>query len=128
MTTIHALIIDDNQLNGEVLTVILQNENVNVTTVSLPRNLPEVIKEIPRIDIVFLDLEFPNDDGFELLQSLRTYETLTDVPIVAYTVHTSEIERARQAGFDGFIGKPIDTRRFPEQLARLLSGEAVWEA
>jgi two-component system cell cycle response regulator DivK len=37
------------------------------------------------------------------------------------------MEKARQAGFDGFLGKPIDPDRFPEQIRRVLQGEQVWE-
>lgn len=54
-------------------------------------------------------------------------DVLDDVPIVAYSVHVSEIEIARRAGFDGFLGKPLDADRFSDQLRRILSGEQVWE-
>jgi two-component system cell cycle response regulator DivK len=50
------------------------------------------------------------------------------VLFIAYTVHVSEISLAHKHGFDGFIGKPLDSERFPNQLARILSGEHVWEA
>jgi len=49
------------------------------------------------------------------------------VPIIAYTVHVSEIDVVRQHGFDGFLGKPLDSARFPQQLARILNREPVWE-
>jgi two-component system cell cycle response regulator DivK len=38
-----------------------------------------------------------------------------------------QLNRAREAGFDGFLGKPLDPDRFPEQIRRLLRGEQVWE-
>jgi len=37
------------------------------------------------------------------------------------------MKRAQQAGFDGFLGKPLDPDRFPNQIRRILSGEQVWE-
>ena len=48
--------------------------------------------------------------------------------VVALTANVTrrEIERCREAGFDGFIGKPIDGRRFSELLRKILQGEAVW--
>jgi DNA-binding NarL/FixJ family response regulator len=57
---------------------------------------------------------------------LKSYEYLGRVPVVAYTVHVSEINRAYQLGFHSFIGKPIDPDKFPDQLARILRGEPVW--
>jgi two-component system cell cycle response regulator DivK len=79
------------------------------------------------VDVVFLDLEFPNSDGFQLIHELRAQPALANVPIIAYTVHTSEQNEAQAAGFDGFIGKPLNVNRFPDQLRRILNGESVWE-
>jgi len=49
--------------------------------------------------------------------------------VVAVTAYASEdqLNRARAAGFDGFVGKPLDPDRFPDQVRRMLQGEAVWE-
>jgi two-component system cell cycle response regulator DivK len=54
---------------------------------------------------------------------------LKDIKVVAVTAYASEeqLQRARSAGFDGFIGKPLDPDRFPTQIRRVLSGEEVWE-
>jgi len=40
---------------------------------------------------------------------------------------SEQMNKARDAGFDGFLGKPLDPDRFPEQIRRVLAGEAVWE-
>jgi two-component system cell cycle response regulator DivK len=37
------------------------------------------------------------------------------------------MEKARQAGFDGFLGKPIDPDKFPDQIRRVLQGEQIWD-
>jgi len=47
--------------------------------------------------------------------------------IIAYTVHVSELDTARRWGFDGFLGKPVDIDRFPEQFECIINGGAVWE-
>lgn len=127
MSHFQALIIDDNALNIDVLIALLENSGGQTAAIESPRQIPDVLAALDRVDVVFLDLEFPNHDGFILLGELRTQPRLQGVPIVAYSVHTSEIDEARQAGFDGFIGKPLDARRFPEQLERILNGQAVWE-
>lgn len=127
MTNPHALIIDDNSLNIDVLVMLLENEAVTYSAIDSLRKLPDALNANPAIDIIFLDLEFPNGDGFDVLPDLKADIRLQDVPIVAYSVHTSEIDRARRAGFDSFLGKPLSSRQFPNQLRRILNGEAVWE-
>jgi len=54
---------------------------------------------------------------------------LGSTPIIAVTALTSQEEllRARHAGFDGFIGKPLDPDCFPHQIQRALAREPVWE-
>ncbi|GAB4545794.1 MAG: hypothetical protein OHK0023_04630 [Anaerolineae bacterium] len=127
MDTKHALIIDDNQLNIDVLVMLLNKEGFSHVSTLSPREVTATIERSQPVDVVFLDLEFPNGDGFDLLSMLRQHPRLSGVPIIAYSVHVSEIDRARKAGFDGFLGKPLNATRFPEQLQRILSGQAVWE-
>jgi len=124
----HALIIDDNQLNIEVLIMMLSEEGTVSTALTVWRHLKQALDHMDRIDVVFLDLEFPHGDGFDLLKILKADPRLNGVPIVAYSVHTSEIERARRAGFHSFLGKPINAQQFSGQLQRILNHEAVWEA
>lgn len=122
----HALIIDDNSTNIDVLTRLLEIEGVSYTTVQDVDQLDSVLANLTAVDVVFLDLEMPKLNGFEVLEFLRrNYEI--DGQIVAYTVHTSEINIASKMRFDGFIGKPLNPDRFPDQLTRILNGERVWE-
>ncbi len=123
----HALIIDDNQSNVNVLGMLLQNEGVTYSEVLQPTNVTSVVESDNPFDVIFLDIEFPTGNGFTIIEYLREMDVLDQVPIVAYSVHVSEIEVARRAGFDGFLGKPLDADRFSDQLHRILSGEQVWE-
>ena len=120
-----ALIIDDAPGNVEALTQLLALQGVESVCASSPRNIPPV--EAGRIQVVFLDLEFPNDSGLEALDTLRRDPRLEGARFVAYTVHTSQQNEAYSAGFDAFIGKPLSVDRFPGQLGRILKGEPVWE-
>lgn len=122
-----ALVIDDNKMNLETLAVLLNKEGFDTVTLLSPREIFETLDQLARVDIVFLDLEFPNHNGFELISELRLHPVLNGVPIVAYSVHISELNETREAGFDSFIGKPLDVNTFPDQLRRILNGEAVWE-
>ncbi len=126
MTNAHALIIDDQVSNVEVLQMLLEQQGVTATSVLLPYLVPDAIEQTEKIDVVFLDMEMPNGDYYRLLNDLKKNPRLYAVPIIAYTVHTSEIDAARQAGFDGFLGKPLKLTDFPDQLRRILAGESVW--
>ncbi len=123
----HALIIDDNRLNIQVLAMLLEQEAVSYVAADSIRKIAQVLDQMGKVDGVFLDLEFPNGDGFALLGTLQADPRLQGVPIVAYSVHTGEMGRAQRAGFHSFIGKPLNTKRFPDQLRRILGGTPVWE-
>ena len=127
MDQAQALIIDDNARNGNVLSLLLGDEGVENTVITDPKQLEATVNDSSRFNIVFLDLEFPGINGYEILEALQSDPHFEGVPIVAYTVHTSEINKAYETGFHSFIGKPINSEKFPSQLARILNGEHVWE-
>jgi two-component system, cell cycle response regulator DivK len=74
-----------------------------------------------RPDLVLMDIQLPERDGFSLLEDIRR-EVPTAMPVVALTAHamSGDRERAIGAGFDGYITKPIDIRAFPAQVAEAL--------
>jgi two-component system cell cycle response regulator DivK len=89
----------------------------------------EFAETLGDINLILMDIALPDADGFESLASLRSHPRFHEVPIVAVTADVSlkNVARAREAGFNGFIGKPLDPDRFPEQVRRVLQGEEVWE-
>jgi two-component system, cell cycle response regulator DivK len=80
-------------------------------------------------DLILLDIQIPHEDGYTILGQIRNTQQLQKTTVVAVTANVmpQDVERAREAGFDGFIGKPIDADRFPEQVRRILAGESLWE-
>lgn len=84
---------------------------------------------LPHIDLILLDIRLPYEDGYQALQKIRASQKLRNTIVIAVTAEASEeqVRRAKAAGFDGFLGKPLDPDRFPEQIKRILNGEAVWE-
>lgn len=127
MASIHALVLDDNPNNLGILAELLTLEGASVTTVQNPLKLGPALDSLEQLDVIFLDLEMPGMDGYEVLEQLKANPQWEGVPVVAYTVHISEINVARRLGFHSFLGKPLDADLFPEQLARILQGERVWE-
>jgi len=123
----HALVIDDNPKNVNILAMLLSEQQVTSTLVTQTSQLPKTLDTLGTVDVVFLDLEMPGMSGFDVLHQLKADSRFDGVPVVAYTVHVSEMNVANQQGFDGFLGKPLDSEKFPDQLARILNGEPVWD-
>ena len=89
----------------------------------------EFADTLPRIDLILMDIRLPYEDGYAALSKVRATRRLKDTIVVAVTAEASQeqMNKARAAGFDGFLGKPLDPDRFPDQIRRMLKGEAVWE-
>ena len=124
---IHALIIDDDSFNLEVLGRLLAAEGAAYTTVQDPTHITATLNNLKQVDVVFLDLEMPKMDGYKAFQLLQS-KLGSGVPIIACTVHSNEIETARKLGFAGFLGKPLDKSRFASQFKRIKNNQPVWEA
>ncbi|MFN8528137.1 MAG: response regulator [Anaerolineae bacterium] len=92
-----------------------------------PAELAADLDNLPPIAAAVIDLEMPHLNGYEVLALLRSLPQFHAIPIVVCTVYSGEIDRAVQAGFDGFIVKPINLDHFPEQLRAILNGQAIWE-
>jgi two-component system cell cycle response regulator DivK len=82
-----------------------------------------------RVDLILLDIHLPDEDGYEVLTRIRDDERFRATRVVAVTadVSSANLERAKAAGFDGFLAKPINVDLFPDQVRRVLEGEPVWE-
>lgn len=125
---IHALIIDDDEASVDVLQSLLSKIGVKSTTIKpLSRNMFAELSDAPPVDIVFLDLEMPVMNGYEVLDKLQSSPEFESVPVVAHSVHTSHLNEAYDAGFHSFIGKPLNRRTFEGNLQRILNGEHIWE-
>lgn len=81
------------------------------------------------VDLILMDIHIPYEDGYEALAKLRTHPRFADTLVVAVTAEATadNMRRAKEAGFNGFIGKPIDPDRFLEQINLILQGQPVWE-
>jgi CheY-like chemotaxis protein len=119
-------VIDDSPSNADVLAMLLQAEGVECTTLLSFGQFHQTLDALERVDVIFLDLEIPPHDYRDMLRALKSEPRLSNVPVVAYTVHISEIEEARRIGFDGFLGKPIRASEFPRHLRDILAGRPVW--
>ena len=133
----HVIVVEDNEDNLLVVMKLLKLigvERINWRTtgwqvVQFVQTLSQTDVE-GHPDLILLDIGLPREDGYQVLTALRADPRLQNTRVVAVTARHAPIEipRVQAAGFDGFIGKPIDPLRFPDQIKRLLSNEKVWES
>jgi two-component system cell cycle response regulator DivK len=123
------LIVEDNVSNFVLMARILGYMGIHCEWKTSGYEVVEYADTLPHIDLILMDIRLPYEDGYEALRKLRAAERFKEIPVVAVTAYASDeqMDRARAAGFDGFLGKPLDPDRFPVQVRRILSGEAVWE-
>jgi CheY-like chemotaxis protein len=114
------LIVEDSPDNMKLFRTILGLKGHEVTGLAGGEGLLEAIEQ-QSPDLVLMDIQLPGKDGFTLLQEIRQ-SPVSQVRVVALTAHamTGDRERAMEAGFDGYITKPIDIRNFPEEVQQAL--------
>ena len=119
------LIVEDSPDNMKLFRTILGLKGHDVTGLAGGDGLLAAIEE-KAPELILMDIQLPGKDGFTLLQEIRASVSL-HVRVIALTAHamTGDRERALDAGFDGYITKPIDIRGFPEQVERALRGERL---
>lgn len=128
----HILIVEDKVDNYATLTRLLIIAGVVPSRVEFRASGLGVVQfadTLPRLDLILLDLELPGEDGYEVLRQIRSMARFQNTLVVAVTGHVAieDMRKAQTAGFDGFLGKPLDLNRFPDQLAKVLRGQPVWE-
>jgi two-component system cell cycle response regulator DivK len=124
------LIVEDNLFNYRLMARLLALRGIeNCEWVVSGAQVAEPSSSPHGFDLVLMDIFLPREDGYQLLARLRRNPKYAGTPIVAITADATpdNLRRAREAGFDGFIGKPINSARFPDQICQILRGEAVWE-
>ena len=120
------LVVEDNERNLKLLRDVLEYAGYDVRVARTGEDgVTLAVKEPP--DLVLMDLQLPGIDGMEALRQLRASPRTADIPVVAVTAQAMKQDRERvlEAGFDGYVEKPISVRAFPEQIRRFLSGGEV---
>jgi CheY-like chemotaxis protein len=119
------LIVEDSPDNMKLFRSLLTLQGHEVTGLSGGDGLLDTIGAVAP-ELVLMDIQLPGKDGFTLLREIRR-SSYHDLRVIALTAHamSGDRERALQAGFDGYITKPIEIRSFPEQVRRALAGETL---
>ena len=115
------LVVDDNAANLRLVEVVLADSGYDVRTAGDAEAALAALETFtPRL--VLTDLQLPGVDGLELTRRLKRDPARASIVVVALTAHAlgDAQEKARAAGCDGYIAKPIDVVTLPEQVARYL--------
>lgn len=126
MTEGTILVVEDNDKNLKLIRDVLQFAGYDVVAASTAELGVAMAMERPP-DLVLMDLQLPGMTGTEALRQLRGSPLTKDVPVVAVTAFAmrDDRERALNAGFDGYLEKPISVRSLPAQVRSFLPPEVV---
>jgi len=118
---IKIFIVEDNLVSAKMLTKIITSEAYTVSyNTSSVSALQEIIEQKP--DCVLLDIMMPEIDGFELCKRLRSVPELDAMKIIIVSAKSYESDRNRAfaSGADGYVIKPVDPKKFPKRLKRII--------
>lgn len=119
-------VVDDNPVNLKLACDVLEFEGYTVGKASDAEEAQEILQHAMP-DLILMDIALPGMDGLTLTRKLKQDERLRSVPVVALTAFAmkGDDRKAIEAGCDGYITKPIDTRRLPQQVAEYLRKAAA---
>lgn len=121
-----ALIIEDNEQNMYMLSFLLEKNNYEVIQAyNGSDGVNAAIAHHP--DVILLDIQLPEMDGYQIARELRKRSDLNQIPIVAVTSHAmvGDREKAMASGATGYIEKPIDPDNFIQRMESYFSEELL---
>lgn len=116
------LLVDDNELNSEISGELLAIVGIEADKVYDGKQAVDKLREMPpdSYDLIFMDIRMPGLNGYEAAKSIRAVgrEDLKSIPIIAMTANafTDDVKKAKDAGMDGYISKPIELTKLEEIL------------
>jgi CheY-like chemotaxis protein len=125
MNATRVLIVDDNKTNLKLASDVLAFDGYEILKASDAESAQEIIRRT-RPDLILMDIALPGMDGLTLTRLRKANDATRDIVVVALTAFAMKGDdlRARAAGCDGYITKPIDTRTLPDAVAGYLRARA----
>ena len=120
---IRVLLVEDNEVNQQVATELLESEGAKVTIANHGAEAVKLLtqgSQPPPFDVVLMDLQMPEMDGLTAASLLRAQPHLQQLPIIAMTAHAmaEEVQRCLEVGMNDHVAKPIDPGSFFATIAR----------
>ncbi len=117
------LIADDSSTVRKFVSFSLSAQNLDVITAVDGMDALEKLSQVPMLDLVIVDLNMPNMDGFEFIENLRKSELHCGVPIIILSSERGKESKKRgeKVGADAYIEKPFDAKKIQYQVAKFLT-------
>lgn len=122
------LIVEDNEKNRKLLRDVLQFKGYRTIETEMGEDgVTLAAKHLP--DLILMDYQLPGIDGIEAFRRIRNAPGTAHIPIVAVTASAmpEEARKMKEAGFDGFLTKPIYVKQFLQAVVNLFSRKAAKE-
>jgi CheY-like chemotaxis protein len=115
------VIVEDSRAIRKIFAALLENEGYQVRQAQDGDELSAILKEF-HPDLILMDFNLPGTGGLDLTRMLKAVETTRDIAVVAVTSCTlsSDVEKAAEAGCEGFIAKPINRANFVPRVKAYL--------
>jgi PAS domain S-box-containing protein len=125
--TARILIVDDQETNIALLSGLLENAGYSqVTSTTEPQTVGALHRQ-NRFDLILLDLQMPEMDGFQVMEVLKTSSTDSYLPVIVLTAQPGHKLRALQAGAKDFISKPFDLMEVKTRIYNMLEVRMLYK-
>ncbi len=120
------LLVEDNEENRDSLTRRLERRGFTIVT-AVDGNAGIVIAQSEEPDLILMDMNMPELDGWEATRQIKSMDKLRDVPILALTAYalTGDKERALEAGCVDYHTKPVDFAKLLAQIEAILQNREM---
>jgi len=124
---VHALMAEDNDLNAEIATMLLEEQGMVITRAVDGQDAVEKFREAPAgtYAVILMDIMMPRMDGYEATRAIRAMEDRPDgksIPIIAMTANAfaEDVQKSREAGMNAHLSKPIDVEKMLQTIQEWL--------
>jgi CheY-like chemotaxis protein len=116
------LVVDDQRDNLDLAAAILRTRGAEVVVVD---NGPDALSILDDFDatVILLDLAMPEMDGWEMIKAIRENKHTSHIPVIAFSVRLSmsDSQKAKAAGFNGYISKPFTIPQLVDQILEIVN-------
>lgn len=115
------LVVEDNPINLELTAVLVEQEGCEVLTADSAEAALQLVV-VDRPDLILMDVELPGMTGYDATRQLKADTATAAIPVLALTASAMRGDelKAREAGFDAYLTKPLDTHLFRQVLRQFL--------
>ncbi len=117
---INVLLAEDNQINRQLISVLLENQNINITEAVNGKEVLELLKN-KKPDLILMDIQMPVLDGYEATKIIKKDARFKDIPVIALTAHAiKDVIAKYHTIFDDYLTKPINREDLLKSISKFI--------